>query len=181
MSFDLSTLLAITVFSSAVAGCLLLLSWLQHRSVPALALWGIAFLMAAIATALLAARGFIPHALSIVIANAVLTAAYGTMWWGVRSFEGRRTPLTFVVACALIWLCACLIPLFYVTPVARAVLMAAVGIIYTLLAVFELWRSRKEKLASRWPIMALLAAHAAAIPVRIPLALGQARVFMSIF
>jgi diguanylate cyclase (GGDEF)-like protein len=169
MSFDLSTLLAITVFSSAVAGCLLLLSWLQHRSVPALALWGIAFLMAAIATALLGARGFIPDIWSIVIANAVLAAAYGTMWWGVRSFEGRRTPLIFVLTGALIWLCACLIPLFYATPVARAMLMAAVGIVYTLLAVFELWRSRKEKLASRWPIIALLAAHAAAIPVRVPL------------
>jgi diguanylate cyclase (GGDEF)-like protein len=169
MSFDPSTLLAITVFSSAVAGCLLLLSWLQHRSVTALALWGIAFLIAAVATALLAARGFIPDIWSIVIANALLAAAYGTMWWGVRSFEGRRTRLIFVLTGALIWLCACSFPLFYATPVARAVLMAAIGVAYTLLAVFELWRSRNEKLASRWPIMGLLVAHAAAIPVRIPL------------
>ena len=169
MSFDLSTLLGITVFSSAVAGCLLLLSWLQHRSVTALALWGIAFLMAAVATAFLAARGFIPNALSIVIANALLAAAYGTMWWGVRSFEGRRTQLIYVLTGMLIWLCACLFPVFYATPVARAVLMAAIGVAYTLLAVFELWRSRKEELASRWPIIGLLAMHAAAIPVRIPL------------
>ena len=169
MSFDLSTLLGITVFSSAVAGCLLLLSWLQHRSVTALALWGIAFLMAAVATAFLAARGFIPNALSIVIANALLAAAYGTMWWGVRSFEGRRTQLIYVLTGMLIWLCACLFPVFYATPVARAVLMAAIGVGYTLLAVFELWRSRKEELASRWPIIGLLAMHAAAIPVRIPL------------
>ena len=33
-----STLLAITVFTPALAGCLLLLSWLQHRRVTALAL-----------------------------------------------------------------------------------------------------------------------------------------------
>jgi hypothetical protein len=46
MSFDLATLLAITVFSSAIAGCLLLLSWLQKRSVPALALWGLAIVAA---------------------------------------------------------------------------------------------------------------------------------------
>jgi diguanylate cyclase (GGDEF)-like protein len=169
MSFDLSTLLAITVFSSAVAGCLLLLSWLHQRSVTALALWGIAFLMAAVATALLAARGFIPDVWSIAIANALLAAAYGTMWWGVRSFEGRRTRLIFVLTGTFIWLCACIFPVFYATPVARAVLMAAIGVAYTLLAVFELWRSRKEELASRWPIIVLLAAHAAAIPVRIPL------------
>jgi diguanylate cyclase (GGDEF)-like protein len=169
MSFDQSTLPAIAVFSSAVAGCLLLLSWLQHRLVTALALWGIAFLMAAVATALLAARGLIPDALSIVIANALLAAAYGTMWWGVRSFEGRRTRLIFVLTGTLVWLCGCVFPAFYATPVARAVLMTAIGVAYMLFAVFELWRSRKERLASRWPIMGLLAAHAAAIPVRIPL------------
>ena len=123
MSFDQSTLPAIAVFSSAVAGCLLLLSWLQHRLVTALALWGIAFLMAAVATALLAARGLIPDALSIVIANALLAAAYSTMWWGVRSFEGRRTRLVFVLAGTLVWLCGCVFPAFYETPVARAVLI----------------------------------------------------------
>ena len=169
MSFDQSTLPAIAVFSSAVAGCLLLLSWLQHRLVTALALWGIAFLMAAVATALLAARGLIPDALSIVIANALLAAAYGTMWWGVRSFEGRRTRLIFVLTGTLVWLCGCVFPAFYETPVARAVLMTAIGVAYMLLAVFELWRSRNERLASRWPIMGLLAAHAGAISVHIPL------------
>jgi hypothetical protein len=46
--------------------------------------------------------------------------------------------------------------------------MAGIGVAYTLLSVFELWEARQEKLASRWPIMLLLAAHAVAIPVRIP-------------
>ena len=169
MSFDLSTLLAITVFSSAVAGCLLLLAWVQHRTATALALWGAAFLTAAAATALIAARGRIPDIWSILVANAALAVAYGTMWCGVRNFEGRQTRLSRVLAGAGIWLAACVFPPFYATPVARAVLMAAIGVSYTLLCVFELWRARKEKLASRWPIMVLLAGHAAAIPVRIPL------------
>jgi len=46
--------------------------------------------------------------------------------------------------------------------------MAGIGVAYTLLSVFELWEARQEKLASRSPIMLLLAAHAVAIPVRIP-------------
>ena len=169
MSFDLATLLAITVFSSAIAGCLLLLSWLQKRSVPALALWGLAFLLGAAATVLIAMRGSIPDAWSIILANAVLTTAYGTMWWGVRSFEHRNTRVLSVLAGTLIWLLACSIPVFYATPVARAALMAAIGVSYMGLAVFELWRSRSENLTSRWPIIFLLGAHAAAIPVRIPL------------
>ena len=169
MSFDLETLLALTVFSSAIAGCLLLLSWLQRRSEPALALWGVAFLLGAAATVLIAMRGAIPDAWSIILANAVLASAYGTMWWGVRSFERCNTRVLSVLSGALIWLLACSIPVFYATPVARAALMAAIGVCYMGLAVFELWRSRSEKLASRWPIIFLLAAHAAAIPVRIPL------------
>ena len=43
---NLSTVLAITVFTPALAGCLLLLSWLQHRSIIALALWGAGFITA---------------------------------------------------------------------------------------------------------------------------------------
>jgi GGDEF domain-containing protein len=47
--------------------------------------------------------------------------------------------------------------------------MAAIAITYALLAVLELWRGPGQE-ASRWPIMLLLLGHAAAIPVRIPLA-----------
>ena len=47
--------------------------------------------------------------------------------------------------------------------------MAAIGIVYTLLAVFELWRGRGDDVW-RWPVIVLLLAHAAAIPIHIPLA-----------
>ena len=47
--------------------------------------------------------------------------------------------------------------------------MAAIAVFYTLLALLELWRGRGDG-AWRWPMMLLLLGHAAAIPVRIPLA-----------
>ena len=56
MSFELTTLLAFIVFTSAVAGCLLLLSWLQHRRITALAYWGASFILSATASALIAGR-----------------------------------------------------------------------------------------------------------------------------
>ena len=167
--FDLPTLLAITVFTSGLAGCLLLLSWLQHRMVLALALWGSAFIIAAIATTLIIARNFIPDLWSIVIGNAMLAAAYGIVWSGVRNFEGKRVSIVLTIAGAVIWLAACSIGPIYALPVARATVMAAIAITYALLAVLELWRGRGEEV-SRWPIMLLLLGHAAAIPVRIPLA-----------
>ena len=47
--------------------------------------------------------------------------------------------------------------------------MAAIGVAYTLLVVFELWPGRGDQ-AWRWPIIVLLLVHAAAIPIHIPLA-----------
>ncbi|MGA9946769.1 MAG: GGDEF domain-containing protein, partial [Xanthobacteraceae bacterium] len=80
-----STLLAITVFTPALAGCLLLLSWLQHRRIVALALWGSGFIIASIATILIIfARDTVPDFWSIVVGNALLAAAYGVLWCGAR-------------------------------------------------------------------------------------------------
>jgi diguanylate cyclase (GGDEF)-like protein len=168
--FNLPTLLAITAFTSGLAGCLLLLSWLQHRRIFALALWGSAFVIAAIATVLIViARGNVADFLWIVIGNAILAAAYGLIWSGARSFEGKRLSIALTLAGALIWLASCAIGPIYARPEARATVMAAIAIAYALLTVLELWRGRGDGIW-RWPIMLLLLGHAAAIPVRIPLA-----------
>ena len=167
--FDLPTLLAITVFTSGVAGCLLLFSWLQHQRIFALALWGSAFIIAAVATTLIIARGTISDFWSIVIGNAILAAAYEIIWSGVRNFENKRLSVVLTLAGSLTWLAACSIGPIYALPAARAAVMAAIAITYALLAVLELGRGNGEEV-SRWPIMLLLLGHAAAIPVRIPLA-----------
>jgi diguanylate cyclase (GGDEF)-like protein len=88
----------------------------------------------------------------------------------VRNFEGRRVSIALTVAGAIVWFIACTIDIVYARPLARAAIMAAILITYLLLAVFELWRARSETLMSRWPIMALLTAHAVLMPIRIPLA-----------
>ena len=71
MVFDFPTLVAVIVFTSALVGCLLLFSWLQHRRIFALALWGSAFIIAAIATVLVViVRSLpVPDLWSIVIGN----------------------------------------------------------------------------------------------------------------
>ena len=138
---NLTTSLAITVFTPAVAGCLLLLSWLQHRRIVALGVWGFGFCMASIATTLIVvARGAIPDFWSIVVGNALLAAAYRILWCGARKFEGKNVSIVLALAGVLLWLAACSIGPIYARPEARATVMAAIGICYTLLAVFELWR-----------------------------------------
>jgi diguanylate cyclase (GGDEF)-like protein len=170
MSLDLLTSLTIAAFTLFVAGGLLLLSWLYHRSDQPLAQWGLAFLMGASAVVLIAARGHIPDIWSIFVANTILASSYGLMWKGVRTFEGRPSRAAFVFAGALLWILACAIPAFYAVATARAVLVMAIGMTYSLLAVGEFWRGRNVALISRWPIMIVLTVHAMTLPLRVPLA-----------
>jgi diguanylate cyclase (GGDEF)-like protein len=165
-----STLLAITVFTPALAGCLLLLSWLQHRRVTALALWGSGFITASVATTLIIVlRGTIPNFWSIIVGNALLATAYGVLWNGARKFDGKNVSILLGLVGVVFWLVACSLDPIYSRPEARATVIAAIGVAYTLLVVFELWRGRGDQ-AWRWPIIVLLLVHAAAIPIHIPLA-----------
>jgi diguanylate cyclase (GGDEF)-like protein len=169
MDIGVPTSFIVSGFTLAVAAGLLLLSWSQHRQTTALALWGAAFAMGAVAALLIAERNRIPDIWSIVLANAVLAGAYGMMWNGARRFEGRSPSVVAGMAGLVAWLMACALPIFYATPTARAVLMTSIGMAYTLLTVHEFWRARSVGLMSRWPVIVLLTLHAAALPTRIPL------------
>jgi diguanylate cyclase (GGDEF)-like protein len=158
-----------TVFTPALAGCLLLLSWLQHRKVTALVLWGSGFITASIATTLIIlCRGAIADFWSIIVGNVLLATAYGILWCGARKFDNRNVSIVLELAGAVFWLIACSIGSIYHRPEARATVMATIGVAYTLLVAFELWRGRGDQVW-RWPIIVLLLAHAAAIPIHIPL------------
>jgi diguanylate cyclase (GGDEF)-like protein len=170
MSLDIPTLFVIAAFVSAVAGLLLLLSWLQNRNARGLAWWACSLIIGSIGVTLISARGDISDTWSIAIANAVLAAAYGMMWAGVRNFDGRATSAPLVLAGAVIWLAACHIEAFYTSPQARTVLMSTVVVSYSLLSVWELWRGRREGLIFRLPVISLLLFHSAFFVVRIPLA-----------
>ena len=114
-------------------------------------------------------RGTIPDFWSIIVGNALLAAAYGILWCGARKFDGKNVSILLALAGVLLWLVACSIGPIYARPEARATVMAAIGIGYTLLAVLELWRGRGDGVW-RWPIMVLLLGHAASIPIHIPVA-----------
>jgi diguanylate cyclase (GGDEF)-like protein len=158
----------------ALASALLLTSWMQqrHGARAALGLWGIAFALGGIATALVSGRGQLSDAVSIVAANALLAVSYGTMWSAARVFGGRRVHVLALFAGAGIWLAAMSIPAWLAWPDARVSLIVGIGIVYSLLAAFELWRTSGEGLYSRWLAIGLLVVHAAAMPLRIPVVAG---------
>jgi hypothetical protein len=100
-AIDLQTLFAVLVFLSAIGGLLLLFCWMQNRNTPALAFWGSGYLLGAVAAALLGS-GRPANAWVICMSNALLCGAYGVMWGGSRSFEGRRVRAPLIVAGAAI-------------------------------------------------------------------------------
>jgi diguanylate cyclase (GGDEF)-like protein len=169
MDIGLPAAIIIAGFTFAAAAMLLLLSWFQRRDLTALGIWGFAFAVGAVAVALIGARGHIPDVLSIIFANTLLAIAYGMMWNGARLFEKRQALVVESMLGALVWLIAMLVPSLYGWPVARASIMMTIAISYTLLTAWELWRSRGDNLHSRWPAIALLLMHAAALPTRVPL------------
>src|ERR1700722_14181770 len=167
---NITTLLAMVVFTPAVAGCLLLLSWLQHPRQLALGVWGSGFLTASVAaTLVVVGRGVIPNFWSVIVGNALFAVAYGIIWSGARAFEGKSVSVAKALLGVPVWLVACSISPIFARPELRAAVMAAIGICYTLLAVLELWRGRGDGVW-RWPIMLLLLAHPASITIHIPVA-----------
>jgi diguanylate cyclase (GGDEF)-like protein len=164
---DLPTLCAVTFFIAVTAGLLLLFSWLQNRRVPALALWGLGYLLGAAAAVLLALRGLVPSEWSICGASALLCCAYGVMWGGARCFEGRPVRAPLIFAGAAIWLGACQFDSFYASEAARMELVSAILATYTLLGAREVWHAHDRELISRWPTLALLLLHAGFLSARI--------------
>jgi diguanylate cyclase (GGDEF)-like protein len=168
-AIDLQTLFAVLVFLSAIGGLLLLFCWMQNRNTPALAFWGSGYLLGAVAAALLGSGGS-ANAWVICLSNALLCGAYGVMWGGSRSFEGRRVRAPLIVAGAAIWIAAFQFESFYESPALRVSLVSTILAAYALLSARELWHARDRELISRWPTLALVVTHAGFLLARIPFA-----------
>jgi hypothetical protein len=126
---DLPTVCLVSVFLTATAGALLLFAWVQNRRELALALWGIGCLFGSVGVGLL--RGAIPGDSSTVAASTLVCCAYGVLWAGARTFEGRKVQPAFVFAGAALWLALCQWSGFSGAQPARLLLLSAIFATYT--------------------------------------------------
>ncbi|MDP4004310.1 diguanylate cyclase [Methylobacterium sp. NEAU K] len=168
MHLDPVTLLIVNAVTTFLVGALFLLSWRQAPGSRALALWGMAHILGAVGSGVLALRGQIPDLLSIGAANAGILAAYGLIWSGVRSFERRPPRRGWALAGAALWCLLCLIPAFYGSIELRIIYASAVASLYCGGATLEVWRGRGERLASRIAAATVLGLHGAFYLARIP-------------
>lgn len=173
MPLDIPTLVIVSIFVTAILGLLLLLVWVQDRSIQALAWWGAAYLIAGLSIAMLSGRVPLNQAVSADIASALLFAACGLSWNGARLFDDKEVRPFSMFAGALIWLLACLIPEFETSTVGRMIVSSLIVSNYTLMTAYELWGGRAEKLVTRWPAMIVLVLHGLVFPAQIPLSIWQ--------
>jgi len=167
MRLDVGTLFVTCFAGCAVLGVLMLLSWWQNREARSLAWWGAAYLLGAAGVLLLAARGRMHPFVTIDLATGLLIAGYGLLWIGVRCFNRRPLPLLPVAGIVLVWLAGCRVPGFHDDPTTRGILSSILIAILTLASAHELWRSRDEPLASRYPATAVFALNGLAFVARI--------------
>ena len=176
---DVPTLFVVTLFITIIGGLLLLFAFLQNRNTPALALWGIGYLVGSAGAAMLSGQVAFANSRSVCAANALVCAAYGFMWCGARSFEGRRVSLVGLAIGPALWIVAFQFQSFVQSLQARISLVAAITAAYALLAAAELWYARDRDLLSRWPTLGLVVGHAAFLLARIPYAQDLASSLLS--
>ncbi len=157
---------------AVLLGCMQLWLWHQDREQRALATVGVAYLVGGVGTVLLASRGMIPDRISIDVANALVSIAYGIIWTGMRQFERRPLRPFLAIVGAVAWLITCHIPVIYESLPARVTVMSVITGSYCAAAGIELFRGRVSRaLPSRCPLVALLLINAVLHAMRAPLLL----------
>jgi hypothetical protein len=160
MNLDLPTLMVMQSFALACAGAVLLFAWAQNRIVSALALWGIANIIAA-GGILSLMLGFTLHLPAwLALGGILLPLQSSLIWKAARTIDAKPVPLVLTLLGPVVVGLAGSVPgLQNVT----GSLSLTVGAAYTLATATTLWLGRNEGLAARWPLIILNAVHAAAL------------------
>ena len=156
MQVDFLTLFLATGFVTEVGGLLLLFSWWQDRRSTSLAYWGAAYSIAAIGGLLFGLRQVLPITLAINFGGTITMLAFGLMWSGARSFEGRRPIVPLALAGAVLWALLATAGFFDEHIYFRIAIASFTIVFYLLLTMREYWYARDRELMSRWPAMILL-------------------------
>jgi len=164
------TVFALVCFIALFLGALQIWLWSRDREQRALATIGVSYMLGAVGTILIAARGEIPDRISIDVANSIVAVSYGLLWTAIRQFERVRARPLIALAGAAIWLIACQLPWFQASFTARVALMSLLTGTYSIAAAAELRRGRIARtLPSSRPLIVLLVLNALLHLMRAPL------------
>ncbi len=158
-ALDFPTLIFASVFIAGFLGVFLIINWMQQRDVGSLAWWGSAYLIGAAAITLWGAPDQFVK-VPAVYAEALIFAACGMFWNGLRLFYGREMRLSFSLAGAGGWLVLTQWPGLEEGSPHRVALAICIVALYTFFMAFELGRERRKSLYSRTATMVVPLLHA---------------------
>ncbi|MEW6176091.1 MAG: GGDEF domain-containing protein [Pseudomonadota bacterium] len=173
MHLDVPTLMLVDIYVLLLLGVLVFCAWRSGQRDSTLGCTCLMLLFGTVSTVLGSLRGLGIDVVPIVLGNIALQLALAMNWTAMRTFAGRRPYLPGIVAGALLWGGLCLVPAFYSSLTARLLLASALTVIYTALAMFELWRSRLQISVSLRPAIGLMMFHVAFYLLRIAVDRGQ--------
>jgi diguanylate cyclase (GGDEF)-like protein len=163
MLIDLPSLMIMQSFALACAGAVMLAAWSQNRKIQALALWGIADI--------LAASGFVSLMLGLslrqpawsILGVTFLNFQSSLTWKAARTVDSRPAP---IVVAFLGPAAVSLAGLAWGIDFANVIALIA-GTTYVLAAAMTFWLGRKDHLAARLPLVFLTTLHALAFLIGI--------------
>lgn len=173
MHLDVPTLTLVDIYVLLLLGVLMFCAWRSGQRDSTLGCTCLMLLFGTVSTVLGSLRGLGIDVVPIVLGNIALQLALAMNWTAMRTFAGRRPYLPGIVAGALLWGVLCLVPAFYSSLTARLLLASALTVIYTALAMFELWRSRLQISVSLRPAIGLMMFHVAFYLLRMAVDRGQ--------
>ena len=167
MQLDSFTILVAGCSLLVLLGALFVFLWLRDRAAPWLLWWGIPFICSGAALTLYMRPGWDTEFLSISLGNAMRIFAVGCLWQGLRVFQHRRPALWSLAAICAVWIALCFHPAFLTAMAMRIAVVSLLNGGICLLAAYELWRDRDERLPSRWPTILVLLSFATLMFVRV--------------
>src|SRR6185312_3276552 len=159
-SLDIGTLFVIASCVTSLLGLFLLFAYVQDR-IPALALWGAAYLLGGFSGAIWRLGDQITPPLPASTPNVLLFIAVGMIWSAARLFHGRPISWGGMFVGAGLWMASYSVPLFANSSTLRVLVSALIVAVYTFLIAAELWRERRKPLIRRWPAIFVPMLHGA--------------------
>lgn len=167
-----ATILSVIAVIALTQGGFLASLWWMDRGSAAVAWWAAAFAVLAAGCGLTVWQVFNGPAVAGVAGAALIVSSFGLIWQAVRLFDGRAVIWPALAGAPVIWFAI-------VMAVGAAVdvnmVITSAGLLccgYVLLALYEVWRGRREALPSRQPLAAALLVVLVCLLVQIMLGAG---------
>ncbi|WP_170799200.1 GGDEF domain-containing protein [Stutzerimonas stutzeri] len=173
MHLSVPTLTLVDIYVLLLLGVLMFFAWRSGQRDATLGFTCLMLLFGTVSTVLGCLRGMGIDVVPIVLGNIALQLALAMNWTAMRTFVGRPPHLPGILAGALLWGGLCQVPAFYSSLTARLLLASALTVVYTLLAMSELWRSRQRLSVSLRPAMGLMLLHVSFYLLRMVVDRGQ--------